>query len=164
MRNNLIFHVNASLGKERLCIPKAMMGEIFKIAHDDMFHMRYHRTFNAIVKSLYIRRLAHHLKKYVECCPQCRLNCTARHAPYGSMMAITLPALLFYTICIDFIVALPPAGMAQFNSILTVMDKFSKAKLLIPRRDNMSARDWAVQLLDYLRLCNWGIPKATISD
>ena len=66
--------------------------------------------------------------------------------------------------CMDFIVALPPSGPRLFNSILTVTDKFTKGKLLIPGRDDMSARDWAVQLLDYLRLCNWGIPKTTISD
>lgn len=164
MRRQLIFHVDASTGKARLCIPKAIMGEVFKIAHDNAFHMGYHRTFNAIVEGLYIRRLAHHLKKYIDCCPQCRLNRTTRHAPYGSMVAITSPALPFHTICMDFIVALLTSGTARYNSILTVTDKFSKAKLLIPGRDDMSAKDWAVQLLDYLRLCNWGIPNATISD
>ena len=28
----------------------------------------------------------------------------------------------------------------------------------------MSTKDWAIQLLDYLRLCNWSIPNATISN
>lgn len=42
--------------------------------------------------------------------------------------------------------------------------KFSKAKILIPGRDDYSAADWAIFLLSYLRLCNWGIPRATISD
>ena len=64
----------------------------------------------------------------------------------------------------DFIVALPPSGTEQFNSILTVINKFSKGKILIPRQDDVSARQWAIQLLNYLKLCNWRIPNATISD
>ena len=80
------------------------------------------------------------------------------------MVAIALPALPFHTICIDFIVALPQSGPNSYNSILTVTDKFSKSKLLIPGREDFSAKDWASRLLDYLRLCNWGIPTATISD
>ena len=80
------------------------------------------------------------------------------------MVAIASLALPFHTIRIDFILALPISSPEQYNSILTVTDKFSKAKLLIPGRDDMTARQWANKLLTYLRLCNWGIPKATISD
>ena len=140
------------------------MQEVFKLAHDDAFHMGYHRTFNTIVEGLYIRWLAHHLKQYIACCPQCRLNQTSRHAPYGNMVAITSPQLPFHTICMDFILALPYSGAQRFDSILTVTDKFSKGKLLIPGRESMSAKEWAASLLNYLRLCNWGIPRATISD
>ena len=164
MIDGLIYHVEPHAGKRRLCIPKKLIQEVFKIAHDDAFHMGYHRTFHAITEGFYIRRLAHHLKQYIAFCPQCRLNHTARHAPYGSMAAITSPTLPFHTICMDFIVALPPSGGAKFNSILTVTDKFSKCKLLIPGRDDESAKYWGKQLLNYLRLCNWGIPKAIISD
>ena len=76
MEARLIFHVNSNTEKQRLCIPKSMMGEIFRIAHDNAFHMGYHRAFSVISEGLYIRRLAHHLKQYIECCPECRLNRT----------------------------------------------------------------------------------------
>ena len=164
MRDQLIYHVNLATSKKRLCIPKSIMKEVFKLAHYDTFHMGYHRTFNAIVEGLYIRRLAHHLKQYIAFCPQCRMNQTARHQPYGSMVAITSPPTPFHTICMDFIVALPASEPEHFNSILTVTDKFSKAKLLISGQKSMNASEWAARLLDYLRLCNWGIPRATISD
>ena len=164
MQDQLIYHVDLATSKERLCIPKSIMKEVFKLAHDNTFHMGYHRTFNAIVEGLYIRQLAHHLKQYIAFCLQCRVNQTARHQLYGSMVAITSPPTPFHTICTDFIVALPASGPEHFNSILTVTDKFSKAKLLIPGRKSMNASEWAAQLLDYLRLCNWGIPRATISN
>ena len=164
MHSELIYHVDLASEKRQLCIPKSLIKEIFKLAHNDAFHMGYHRVFNTIVEGLYIRRLAHHLKQYITFCLQCRLNQTTQHAPYGSIVSITSPSLPFHTICMDFILALPSSGPQCYNSILTVTDKFSKGKVLIPGRENMSAKEWATKLLDYLRLCNWGIPKATISD
>ena len=141
-----------------------MIGDIFKIALDDAFHMGYHRAFNAIMERLYIRRLAHHLKQYITSCPKCQLNRTIQHALYGSMMSIRSPLLPFHTICMDFIVALLPSEIHQFNSILTVINKSSKKKLLIPGWENMSAKLWAIQLFDYLRLCNWSVLSVTISN
>lgn len=164
MEAQLIFYVNLNTGKRRLYIPKSIMGKIFKIAHDDAFNIGYHRVFSAISEGLYIRRLIDHLKQYIKCCFECRLNRTTQYALYGNIIAITLPTLPFYNLCINFIVAFLPSEPRLFNSILTVIDKFTKGKLLIPGRDNMSAQNWAVQLLDYLRLCNWGIPKATINN
>ena len=139
------------------------MKEVFKLAYDDAFHMEYHRMFHAITERLYIKRLAHHLKQYIAFCPQCQVNQTIRHASYGNMIAITSLPLLFHIVGMDFIVALPASGPRRFTSILIITDKFSKSKLLIPGQKDISAKEWERQLLDYLRICNWGIPNTTIS-
>ncbi len=47
---------------------------------------------------------------------------------------------------------------------MSVTDKFSKAVTFIPGRKTMTAKDWAVQLLDRLALLNWGLPRAILSD
>ena len=140
MHEKFIFYVDPQSGSQRLCIPKSMLADIFKTAHNNSFHMGYHRTFHAITEGLYIWRLAHHLRQYIACCPQCQLNCTTQYAPHGSMAAIKSTSLLFYTIAIDFIVALPPSRKLQYNSILIVTDKFSKGELLIPGRNDTSAK------------------------
>lgn len=134
------------------------------MAHNDTFHMGYYRTFHAIAEGLYIRQLAHYLRQYIALCSQYWMNCTTRHAPYRDMAAIASPALLFHTICMDFILALPLSGPNHYNSILTVTDKFSKGKILILGQNDATAKKWAIELLNYLRLCNWEIPKATITD
>ena len=59
---------------------------------------------------------------------------------YGNMVAIMFPPLSFHTVGIDFIVALPASGLKRFISILTVTDKFSKGKLLIPGWKDMLAK------------------------
>ena len=140
------------------------MKKIFKLAYDDTFHIRYHRTYNAITKKIYIWWLAHHLKQYITFCPQCNINQTIQHALYGDMNAIAMLMFYFHTICIDFIMALPISSSEKYNNTLIVINKFSKKKLLILGPKNMIAKSWVDQLLDYLRLCNWSISKAMISD
>ena len=135
-----------------------MTKEVFKLAHNNAFYMKY------LAKSFYIRRLANYLRQYVSFCPECKVNQTAQHALYGNMIAITSPPLSFHTICIDFILALSLSSPGHLTSILTVIDKFSKKKLLIPGQKDISSAEWAKQLLHYLRLGNWGIPKVTIND
>ena len=139
LHNQLIYHVKLALRKRRLCIPRSMIKEMFKLVHDDAFHIGYHKAFKAIEESLYIRRLAHHLKQYIAFCLQCRISRTARHAPYGSMSPITSPSLPFHTICIDFIVAFLQSE--RFNSTFTVTDKFSKSKILILGQEDMTTKD-----------------------
>lgn len=48
-----------------------------------------------------------------------------RHTPYGSLRPVITPPLVFYTITIDFILALPLLK-SEFNSIITLTYKFSK--------------------------------------
>lgn len=73
----------------------------------------------------------------------------------------------------DFILALPeiPAiapwsidGFSVFNYIITDTCKFSKKSLLIPGHNTYGAKQWAIILIRILLLCDWGIPRAFISD
>ncbi len=81
------------------------------------------------------------------------------------MQPILSPPRPFHTITIDFILALPVSKKPdEFDSILSVTDKFSKAVTFIPGRKTMTAEDWAIGLMDRLALLNWGLPRAIISD
>ena len=65
------------------------------------------------------------LRKYLHHCPKCQLQMTLRHLPYRSLQPIILPSRLFYTITIDFILALPITSKS-FDSTMSVTDKYSK--------------------------------------
>lgn len=39
----------------RLCIPKALEGDIFETMHDEQFHIGYHRLYARIIEHYYIR-------------------------------------------------------------------------------------------------------------
>ena len=86
----------------------------------------FHRTYDRIVRSMYLQHLTPNLEKYIRHCPQCQLNQTKRHRPYGELMPIDRADMPFQTITMDFIVALPLTVKDQFDSLLTMICKFSK--------------------------------------
>ncbi len=163
-RNGLIYYTDDIDGRERLCIPSALEKEIFELAHDKQHHSGFHRTYDRITASLFIRHLTKRLKAYILHCPECQLNQTRRHAPYGSLHPISTPSIPFHTITMDFILALPPTPKEGFDNLLTVTDKFTKRVLLLPGKTTYSAADWANTLLPGLIGHDWGIPRQIISD
>ena len=148
-------------GNSRLCVLKALEKKIFEVAHDGNHHCGFHRTYESIASTLYMRKLSRRLKRYIDHCRLCQLNQTKRHATYGSMVPLISPPIPMHTISIDFVLALPPTEQG-YNTILSVTDKFSKRVTLLPGKNTYTAADWAKVLLD--GLTDWGIPKAIISD
>lgn len=163
LRDRLIYYTNFDDGRERLCVPNALEKEIFELAHDRQHHGGFHRTYDRVASSLYLRHLSKHLRTYIDHCPECELNQTKRHKPYGSMVPIDRPGIPFHTITMDFVVALP-VTTDGCDSLLTVTDKFSKRVLVLPGRTTYNAGEWADILLAALIGQSWGIPLATISD
>ena len=146
LRNRLLYYTNFNNGRERLCIPNSLEKEIFKLAHDRQHHSGFHRTYERIVASLYLRHLLKNLRTYIDHCPDCKLNQTKRHLPYGSLVPIDRPRIPFYTIAMDFVVALP-ITTDNLDALLTVTDKFSKRLYLIPSKSTYTTADWADKLL-----------------
>lgn len=122
--NELIFHVNKFTGLKRLCIPEPLVKDIFDIAHNEG-HLGFERCYEVIVRSWYIYGLTRRLRDYIRYCPQCLVFQTRRYRPYGSLQPIESPSIPFYTLTLDFILALP-ASAEGFDTILTVTDKFTK--------------------------------------
>ena len=163
LRDGLIYYASGE-GKERLCVPAAMEQEVFRIAHDLSSHGGFHRTYDRIVNSVYIRQLTKRLRTYIEHCSECQLNQTKRHSPYGSLQPIATPAIPFHTLAIDFILALPPMGPDAMDCAMSVTDKFTKRTMALPGKTTYSAEDWANVLITALMARDWGIPRSIISD
>ena len=65
------------------------------------------------------------------------------------------------SISMDFITGLPKRQ--HYDSILVVVDRFSKMVRLMPCRETISARQTACLLFDHV-LCEHGLPESIISD
>ena len=69
----------------RLYIPSAIEGEVFKLTHNKIGHLGYARTYERLTSNIYMLGLSPKLYKFIRHCPQCQLNQTPRHRPYGSL-------------------------------------------------------------------------------
>ena len=78
------------------------------MAHDEHHHAGFHRAYNSITSSLYIRNLSRRLKQYITHCPKCLHYQTVRHAPYGALQPIVGPPIPFHTVTADFILGCWP--------------------------------------------------------
>lgn len=161
-RNELIYHVNKTIDKTRFCVFKSLIRDIFRMTHDETFHMKFHKCFAIVFEKIFIRKLTHHLKNYISFCSQCRLNQIQKHRSYENMMSILTKNMSFHIIAMNFILTF--SRSRNFDFLLNVIDKFFKAKILISKEKIMTIKNWIAILFRHLRLCNWELLKATIFD
>lgn len=154
---------NALHNSNRTVVPKALEGEIFNYADDQLGHQGYERNHERITANFYMFNISKKLRAYLYHCHLCRVSSTPRHQPYGNLQPILTPPYLFHTISIDFILALPRTP-DLFDCALTVTNKLSKAITIIPGKTNWSAPQWGNALIQHLLTILWGVPRAIISD
>ena len=160
--DDLLYHVDRVTGLQRLCIPPNVVPDILKIAHGHA-HPGFKRCYEIISKAWYVKGLVKQLRSYIAHCPECLILQTRRHSTYGSLQPIPTVAVPYYCISIDFILALPKS-IQNFDSIMSLTDKFTKKITLPPGKSTYTATEWAKVLIDRLDLVDWGIPKILISD
>jgi hypothetical protein len=105
-RNDLIYHLNKITSRTRLCILKSLIKEIFHMTHDEQAHAEFHRAHIIIFEILYIRRLAHYLRQYIEYCSECLLNQIKRHRSYDVLILIASSKISFHIIIMNFVLIL----------------------------------------------------------
>ena len=88
-----------------------------------------------------MKSLSRRLRLYIQHCPECQRNQITRHTTHGEYQPILSFPILFDTITIDFVVALPITANG-YNAFMSVTDKFSKMVNAIPGKDTFSAGDW----------------------
>ncbi len=164
LKNRLVYYKDIEK-RPHLCISHSLHDKVFKLAHDKIRHSEYAQTHKRLTDALYIYDLFKNLHKYLQHCLQCQLNQTPHHKPYEVLQSILSLLRPFYTLTIDFILALSVIKASEtYKTIMSVTDKFSKTVTLISERDTMTVKDWAICLLNCLALLNWGLFKAIISD
>ena len=148
--DSLVYYKDPDYG-QRLCLPDhdRLIKQVFELIHDELDHLGYHRSHERITQGLYIHRLSTKLHEYLRHCTVCQLHQTPRHKPYGNLQPIITPPSPFYTITIDFILAIPESTEG-FNCALSIIDKFSKRITFVPGMDTWRAKDWAKGLVQQL--------------
>ena len=98
-----------------------------------MDHVKYAQAHHQLFQGLYNRHMAKLLCKYLHHCFKCQLQITPRHLLYGSLQLIVLLPRPFYTIIVDFILALL-MFFESYDSAMLVTDKYNKQVTFTARK------------------------------
>jgi len=172
LHNGLLYHINVDRIR-RLCIPEKLIPTILGQAHDAKHHFGENRMCRDLC-NVRIHRLSKRVEEYIRACRECAVNQTDRKPPLGNYQPTQTHPEPMHTLGLDWIVGMPPVpsdgtpwalpNFPFFDTLLTVTCKFSKRTLLIPGHSTYSAEHWGEVVARTLMLCDWGMPKALISD
>jgi len=167
LRNDLLYLIDPRDKRLRLVLSgQELRKQQLAVAHDET-HCGFYRTFKRL-SSFYWTSMAKDIAAYLAHCPACLRNKPTRHKPYGELSPISSPSEPFDTITIDLITDLPPCrregSVETFDTVMTVIDKFSKAVRFISGRKDWSAIAWATCFYNDVVLNGWGFPRTIISD
>jgi hypothetical protein len=100
---------------------------------------------------------------YVKSCEVCQKSNKQTGKRYGLLQKITEPSTKWEIINIDFVTGLPPGGAYSYNSVLVVVDRYSKRARFIPNHKDDTAMEVAMLFWNRI-MADVGIPKIIISD
>ncbi len=98
---------------------------------------------------------------FVQQCPVCNMSKSSHQCPAGLLQPLPVPQRPWSHIAIDFVTDLPYSR--NYTTILTVIDRFSKACRLIPLPKLPTAFETAEALLEQV-FRFYGVPEDIISD
>ena len=138
-KNDLIFRFDDYITEShdyesnRLCISYSVIQEMLKMTYDDN-HLEYARCYDQIALSYYIRDLSRYMRDYLKHCSKCQIYQIRRHKLYDSFQFILTSFVSFYTIIIDFLLALS-IFKRRLNCLMSITCKYFKRILFVSSRD-----------------------------
>jgi hypothetical protein len=151
LRSDGTLHYRTSYG-DRVCLPKDMIVECLKLAHDALGHFGVDKTYDRVTATYYRPGLSTIVADYVKHCHECGINKTARRRPFGSLLSIDPPydriPRAFESINMDLIVGLPKSG--GYDAVLTVVDRFTKAVIFAPTTSDFTAASLADTFFEHV--------------
>jgi transposase InsO family protein len=150
-------------------VPKELQETIIRQHHDDPVHGHpgIARTMELIQRNYQFKNMKDKITSYIKKCADCQKNKHSTHAQYGESQPMELPSEPWTDISMDFVTGLPlsedPATGLLYDSILVMVDRFSKYAEMVPFRRDYTAVQLAHVVKD--RLIRYhGIPKTIVSD
>ena len=152
------------LGSERQEITDdAEKQNIMKTRHETLAagHFGRARTLELISRDFYWVNMRKDIDEFVDSCIICQKAKTSRKRIFGKLMPLPVASGPWKSISMDFIVKLPLSK--GFDSIMVIVDRFSKMCILVPCRETIDAVQMAELLLKNV-VKNHGLPMDVVSD
>ena len=150
---------------DRLYMPESnlLWMEVIQKHYDSLVarHPGYEKTLELLQCNYYWPRMATTVKEYVARCDTCQRFKGSNMAPAGLLHPLETPSLLWKHISANFITDLPLSH--GFDTILMIVDQFSKEVELISCTKTCSALDMA-KLFMHNMWKHYGLPHSITSD
>jgi hypothetical protein len=149
---------------ERLIIPSdcGIREQIFRLAHDNLGHFGFHKTYETIRNSYFWPNMRKDLEEgYIPSCVECSRNKSSTTKPAGPLHPLPVPDERCQSISMDFIGPLPLDH--GFDCILTITDRLGSDIRIIPTSTKLTAKELAVLFFDNW-YCENGLPSDIVSD
>ena len=153
------------LKKGKVYVPKdeKLRAEVIRLHHDTPVgeHGGQWKMAELVMRNFWWPGVTREVKQYVEGCDACQHNKNRTQPPVGKLMPNSIPEKAWAHISTDFITKLP---LAQgYDSILVVVDRFTKMEHFIPTTEKTSAEGLACLFRDNVWKLH-GLPDSIISD
>ncbi|MBW0575675.1 hypothetical protein O181_115390 [Austropuccinia psidii MF-1] len=112
-------------------------------------------------RDFYCNGMNQFIKNYVSSCQQCSRNKKIHHKKFGLLKRLQIPAGPWNSLSMDFITQLPLSN--SFDSILVVVDRFSKLAIFIPIYGTSTALELAQIFIRHV-FPKHGLPISIVSD
>ena len=135
--------------------------EIIRQIHNNG-HIGAGKTIEQITRNYYWPKLRLSVLDFVRGCMTCQKNKQITHKQYGKLRTLELPTRRWAYINMDFITGLPKTK-SGYDSILVVIDQYSKRAHFIPTTEEVSAKQTAMLFYNHIWKLH-GLPIKIVSD
>ena len=149
INENLVYYLDFIDTWQWFCVSKILEKKIFKITHDDHYHVSFHWIYNSIIADLYIWNLSWCLKQYITHCLKCLYYQITRHMSYKALQSIVESLISFHIITADFIFKLSKIS-SDLNAVIIIICKFFKKMKFIFDKEIWTITEWAKIYFAYI--------------
>ncbi|MBW0579671.1 hypothetical protein O181_119386 [Austropuccinia psidii MF-1] len=133
------------LFKDRVVVPNdpTIQLRILQKRHDSPLarHPGQEKTLTLVKREFHWSGMTQFIKEYVSSCQQCPRNKNIHHKKFGLLKPLLIPNGPWICLSMDFITQLPLSN--SFDSILVIVDRFSKMAVFIPTISSITSLDLA---------------------
>ncbi len=162
LKDDLLFY-SLHLESERLCVPSTthLRNEIISQAHNG--HNGAFKMFEMLSRSYYWKSMLRTTKRFVNKCDVCQKSKQSTVSKPGLSKPLPIPRARWSDISIDFITGLPKTDPFNYDTIITVVDRFTKRAHFIPTYSKVTVLD-LVEIIFNEVIKHHGVPESITSD
>ncbi|MBW0494568.1 hypothetical protein O181_034283, partial [Austropuccinia psidii MF-1] len=151
--------------KNRVVIPsnEEILLNILQKRHDSPLagHPGQEKTLKLIKRDFDWAGMNQLIKDYVSSCQKCSRNKDIHHKKFGLLKTLQIPSGPWNSLSMDFITQLPLSN--NFDSILVVVDRFSKMAIFIPAYKTITSLELAQIFISHV-FSKHGLSVSIVSD